>query len=139
MDIYDLFAQLYEVFEGNNIPCDIGCQKERLSEAIAAAKARFPERPYCVIKGWIWVDLDVDQLERDQYERLGLQPCFVRSEQVISDEAGRSNVVDGVRSTALFEFHNNAVFVTRHTSYILLGPGSRVRVSPEALRYLVEG
>jgi hypothetical protein len=42
----------------DSYPCDLGCDEEATPELIEHCKKRFPDRPYCIVRDWIWIDLE---------------------------------------------------------------------------------
>lgn len=136
MDLDKLLSQLHSVYDGNDTPCEYGCSTAAIPKMIAAAKVLYPQKPYCVIAEWVWADIDLPSEQVERLKGLDLCPSFVRAGRVLDDEARRAHIVNSVRSTALVEFHRNALFITRNTSYILCGSGSRVTISPEAFSAL---
>ena len=136
MEITEVLRQMQEMWDGNDIPCEYGCEASRLDIMIQEAKSLYPGKPYCVISNWIWIDLDVADELIGEFKSAGVLPCFVRSGFIMEDEAKRSHLRSSVRSTGLVSFHANCIFVTRNTSYILVGSGSRVLIDPEVLNYL---
>ena len=137
MFIEELIQQVNEMWDGNNIPCDYGCSPEHLETMKNEAKRLYPNKPYCAAAQWIWTDLVVSDEDEKLFSQRGVNPCFVRCLEVIEDEVSRPHITKTVRSTALVEFHSNCIFVTRNTSYILVGPGHRISINPEVLKYLV--
>ena len=49
LDVHELYDQLCAMFEGGDTPCEYGCSKSGLKSAIKVAKAKYLEKPYCVI------------------------------------------------------------------------------------------
>ena len=138
MDIYQAVKQLNLMLEGGDQSCDFGCSLETVEHMIDLSKSLCPSKPYCTIKDWGWVDLDISENSRAIYRKNNLFPCFVRTETIIYDEAKRPHIDTTVRSTALLGFHHNCIFETANTSYILVGTGSRVTINPDIFQYLVE-
>lgn len=136
MEIAEVLRQMNEMWGGNDIPCDFGCSPSQIEEMALEAKRLYPDKPYCSIENWVWTDLNVTDELKEQFTAKGVLPCFVRTQNIICDEARRPHLSNSVRSTALVAFHSNSIFVTANTSYLLVGPGSRVMIDPEVLQYL---
>lgn len=133
MELIDLLTQIHDAYEGNNLPCDYGCSELLVDKMIQESKVIAPNKPICTVSDWIWIDFMFPKEKLDIFSNEGVHPSLVRSENIIFDEAERPNINTSVRSTWLKSFHNNCLFMTRNTSYILVGRGSRVSVSPELL------
>lgn len=137
MELNDLLTQIYEAYEGNDIPCDYGCSEKSIDIMIKETKIIEPYKPYCIVENWIWLDFSFSEADAKVFTERDFKPCLVRSKKVIEDEAKRLHIGTSVRSTWLRSFHNNCIFMTQNTSYILVGKGSRVSVSPEILSVIL--
>lgn len=93
--------------------------------AIALVQARFPAMPYCLVRQWIWIDLDVSAAVREELENAGYQPVMLYAHEVVLDSQHRFAPGDWVRSTPLRRFSEGCFFQTRNTVYVLLGHGTR--------------
>lgn len=113
-------------------PCDFGCSEDNVRQMITYAKKSFPNKKYCVVSQWCWADIDVDgdpSLAEGMKHR-GVLPCFLYATQILHDEANRWSMYTPIRTSLLVCFHQNCIFVTRNSSYILLGLGVRITVAP---------
>lgn len=99
-------------------------------EAIAFAKEKFPPGSYCLLRHWLWIDLDVGETERQMLTKTGRQPTLLLSHQVVYDAKGRWEPGAFVR-TSLLHKYEDAAFKTMNTLYLLLGPGQRVSADPK--------
>lgn len=95
------------------------------NDAIEYVRERSPKKPFCLVRQWIWIDLDMPDSVRDKLISEGLQPVMIYSHQVVFDSTGRFNPGDWVRSTPLLNFTDGCFFETRNTIYVLLGHGIR--------------
>lgn len=102
-----------------------------LSEADAVARVhqRFPSMSYCLVRRWIWIDLDVSAAVREELEKAGYQPVMLYAHEVVLDSRHRFDPGDWVRSTPLLTFSEGCLFQTRNTVYVLLEHGTRKSVS----------
>ena len=83
------------------------------------------DKPYCIVKNWqFW---DIQHLISQKVH--AYSGSIVWSLCVIDDEAHRFSQGSWLRSTLIQESYNNCIFCTKNTSYILIGPGSRRKVS----------
>lgn len=98
-----------------------------LSEDEAAARVReqFPNKPFCLVRDWIWIDLAVSDSVRLELERTARQPVMLYAHQVVLDSRCRFSPGDWVRSTPLIAFTDGCFFETSNSVYMLLGHGVR--------------
>lgn len=128
------FAQLYNE-EGD--PCDYGCSEEFVEQMIARAKELFPNKPCCVVCDWSWADVDIDARQAEEIQRTGVQACFIYANNIIRDEADPWAEGSSVRTSLLETFHDQCIFSTRNTNYVLVGQGVRMKSLPQVLTNLV--
>ena len=102
------------------------------TEAMAYARQHFVDGGYCLVRNWRWLDLDVTESQRLQLAKTRRQPALVYAHTVIFDSERRWDVGDFVR-TSLLHHHEEFHFRTLNTAYLLLGPGTRIQVSADAV------
>lgn len=102
-------------------------------EAVERVCKRFRFAEYCLVRDWIWVDLDVSDEQCLLLEKTGRQPSIIYAHTVIYDSARRWDVGDFVRTSPLHAFHDGFLFQTWNTVYVLLGDGLRKRAALEAV------
>ena len=88
-----------------------------------------PYKPVCVVNNWMWWDLEVTDQHEQLLKQNGQQAALIKADTVIDDEAGRLRPGDWVRSSPLVSFSENCIFETQNTVYLLVGKGSRKRIS----------
>lgn len=98
-------------------------------EAGRLVTKRFPNSQYCLVRDWIWVDLDMSPEQRTEFGRTQRQPAIIYAHTVIFDSSRRWDVGDFVRTSPLHAFHDGFIFQTLNTVYILLGDGMRKRAA----------
>ncbi|ROZ79283.1 hypothetical protein EF096_20035 [Pseudomonas neustonica] len=103
------------------------------NEAIALAEGTKPHKPWCIVKNWIWVDLEVSLEAQEAIQKTGYSPVMMYAHYVINDSKGRFNRGDWVRSTPLLTFAEQCLFETRNTIYVLTGEGTRKNAKPSTL------
>ncbi|MOA12725.1 hypothetical protein D3C78_1327430 [compost metagenome] len=96
-----------------------------VADAVACVRQRFPAMPYCLVRKWVWIDLDVPAAVREELENAGYQPVMLYAHEVVVDSQFRFEPGDWVRSTPLYTFSEVCFFQTRNTVYVLLGHGTR--------------
>lgn len=131
MELDAKLRQAHDVMCLRGEACDFGCAPDSIADVLSIAKAQYPDRPYCVVTDWIWVDIHAPQSDRDSLEQTGLVPCFIFALNVLDDEARRPHIGPMVRTSLLQHFEQNCLFVTANTVYILTGHGKRTSVTPE--------
>lgn len=102
-------------------------------EAVERVRKQFRFSDYCLVRDWIWIDLDVSDEQRALLEKTGRQPTIVYAHTVIYDSARRWDVGDFVRTSPLHAFHDGFLFQTWNTVYVLLGDGVRKRAALETV------
>lgn len=102
-------------------------------EAVERVRKQFRFSDYCLVRDWIWIDLDVSDEQRALLEKAGRQPTIVYAHTVIYDSARRWDVGDFVRTSPLHAFHDGFLFQTWNTVYVLLGDGVRKRAALETV------
>lgn len=122
--------QWIKLIKGGGDPCDFGCSEKKVDAMIARAQQLYPLKPYCVVADWTWGDIDIDPRQADEVDQAGVLPVFVYGGRIIRDEVDRWAEGSCVKTTFLVGFHEQCIFSTRNSNYILLGPGTRLTVTP---------
>jgi len=112
--------------EGEAIPS--ACDDE--VAGIALAQKLYPGKPYCSVRQWVLVDLDISDDKKALVAEQGFRPILLYAHAVVNDSACRFSPGDWVRSTLLVDLKSNCLFETRNSVYILLGAGSRKTAEP---------
>ena len=102
-------------------------------QALAYMQNRRLRAGFCLVRDWMWLDLDVTDAQRADLEKTNRQPVILYAHTVIYDSARRWDVGDFVRTSPLYEFNDGFVFQTFHTFYVLLGDGQRKRAALETV------
>lgn len=97
---------------------------------IALAQELCPRKPYCSVRQWILVDLDITDDKKALVSEQGFQPILLYAHTVVTDSARRFSPGDWVRSTLLVDLKSNFLFETKNSVYILLGGGNRKTAEP---------
>lgn len=104
-----------------------------LEEAKEQGEAFAKYMPYCIVRDWIWADLDIDDKIIKDLETRNIKPVMVYAHHVMYDSSRRFESGDWVRTSALIKFTPPCFFETRNTVYILVGEGKRKTTSFEAI------
>lgn len=102
-------------------------------EALAQMRKRFHMAGFCLVRDWIWLDLDVTDAQRAELEKTHRQTVILYAHTVIYDSARRWDVGDFVRTSPLASFEEGFLFKTLNSVYVLLGDGVRKRVALETV------
>ncbi|VVQ03507.1 hypothetical protein PS925_02543 [Pseudomonas fluorescens] len=105
-----------------------GC---RLSaeDAINFVESNFGEYSFCLVRDWTLLELESCGTEYDALHDRGLKPVLVYARNVVLDSRERLSPGDWVRSTFQLSHERTGFFFTRNTLYVLLGTGTRQRVT----------
>ncbi|WP_339436339.1 hypothetical protein [Pseudomonas sp. EL_65y_Pfl1_R32] len=103
-----------------------------LDEAIRAAEERFPGQSLCVVREWVWLDLEAPDLVNEELASEGKQPVMLLVFQVLFDSS-TSSKGHWFRTTALIEFSAGMFFLTENKLYVLIGHGRRKSMSLSAV------
>lgn len=102
-------------------------------EALAEVAQQFPGKPFCLVRQWIWADLQLTEAERAVIAHSGLQPVMMLAHVVVFDSRGRCPPGGWVRSSLLKSYSDGYFFETSNTIYILLGMGCRKTAAPSVV------
>lgn len=116
---------------------DMAGSKMSKYEAKAYVRERAHNKQYCIVRDWIWIDLDVTEEEASILEKTRRQPAVIYAHSVLFDSACRWDVGDYVRTSFLYAFHEGFMFETMNSIYVLLGDGKKKRTSLETLGMLI--
>ena len=103
-----------------------------LEEAIRITRDEFPDRSFCIVKEWVWLDLDAPDLVVDELAAEGKKPAMLLVFDVLYDSS-TSSESHWFRSTPLIEFTDDMFFQTANKLYVLLGNGRRKSMSLSAV------
>lgn len=123
--------EVIDLLHGDGMPM-LGAKVDQ-EEAVRIVRRRFPYSEYCLIRDWIWIDLDVSATVRTELARTQRQPAVIYAHTVIYDSARRWDCGDFVRTSPLYKFEDGFIFLTLATAYILMGDGIRKRAAPETV------
>ena len=98
-------------------------------QAISKVRERFPTRHYCLVRDWIWIDLDMPSEVREHLIDTGRQPIMLYAHNVVFDSLKRFDSGDWVRSTPLVNLSEGVFFETKNSVYVLIGHGIRKRAA----------
>ncbi|MEE3508294.1 hypothetical protein QN399_18825 [Pseudomonas sp. 10C3] len=106
-------------------------------EAEAEAIMSFTGRPYCLVRAWSIIEVDVSEDYKVSLATDGLSPYVLYASDVVLHSGGKRRPGDWVRSTFQRSFTQGFLFETKNTTYLLMGPGLRKKASVEAILAIV--
>lgn len=89
-------------------------------------------RPYCLVRDWTIIEVEVSDDYQASLAADGFAPNVLYASDVAFHSAGKRQRGDWVRSTFQRSF-TGCCFETKNTIYMLLGPGRRKRSSAQAV------
>lgn len=123
-------SELVELLHGGE---GINGFAKEIWEAEVEALLNFPDKPFCIVKGWRIIELDVDESYRASLLSDGLTPYVLYAKEVIIHSTGKRRRGDWVRSTFQRSLTLGYLFETSNTVYVLLGRGVRKKGSARAV------
>lgn len=105
-------------------------------EAVRITRKHFPWFEYCLVRDWVWIDLDVTRDQREGLARTQRQPAIIYAHTVIYDSSRRFDVGDFVRTSPLYKWEESFIFATLNSCYLLMGDGVRKRATLDTVASL---
>lgn len=124
-----------ELFPGISQPMSGSSMSDE--QALSYAQKRFPHGSFCLVRNWLWLDLDGPKEIHLSLAASKRQPAIIYADTVIYDSERRWDVGDFVRTSPLHHFADDFLFSTLNTTYLLLGPGQRKRTSIENVARII--
>lgn len=105
-------------------------------QAMAYAQKTFPRGDYCLVREWIWINLDVSDQQRAELAKTKRLPVIIYANGVVFDSNRRWDVGDFVRTSPLHAFEKGFHFKTLNSTYLLLGAGVRKLANAESVAHI---
>lgn len=102
-------------------------------EAVRIMRKHFPYFEYCIVRDWLWIDLDLSPEQSAAFARNQRQPSLIFAHTVIYDSSRRFDVGDFVRTSPLYKWEEGFIFATLNSAYLLMGDGVRKRATLETV------
>lgn len=96
-----------------------------LEEAIRMTETRFPDRSFCIVDEWVWLDLDTPDLVVQELAMEGKKPVMLLMLNVVFDSCTKTSSALWLRSSPLIDFSDGVFFQTQNKLYVLLSHGRR--------------
>lgn len=98
-------------------------------DAINFVQSNFGEYSFCLVRDWTLLELEPCGEEYHALRSSALKPVLVYARSVVLDSRERFNRGDWVRSTFQLRYEDEGLFFTRNTLYVLLGTGTRQKIT----------
>jgi hypothetical protein len=102
---------------------DIEIWKDKLLKRDNHKKIRF-------VSDWIWWEINCMESTRKMLSQDGLKPTALYSHNLLWDELGDFAIGSSVKTSLLERFEEECLFITRNTTYVLVGPGRQSDIDP---------
>ncbi|VVO01287.1 DUF6957 family protein [Pseudomonas fluorescens] len=102
-------------------------------EAEVEALLSFPNKPFCLVRDWRIIEIEVDDAYRKSLAEDGLMPFVLYARSVVMHSTGKRQPNDWVRSTFQRSLTRDYVFESVNTAYVLIGRGVRKKGSGRAV------
>lgn len=99
----------------NTFVAQLGLPQSELPVFMKDIKTHYSDKPYCVVSDWRWLEQDIP-LFNDK----PLRVYYIFAEHVIDDEQKRYLPGHWARSSPMEALHDNCVFETSNTFYVLV-------------------
>lgn len=118
-------AELNNVLNQPGEAMDLGCEALQHEEMIQQCREINPNKAVCVVSHWMWWDIPLEATKGNGSPSVSM----IKADNIIFDELDWFPPSGWVRSSPLCKLHDNCIFETGNTFYILVGPGTRKKVS----------
>jgi len=102
-----------------------------IEEAAVAVAGR--QKPFCIVAEWRIIEVEVDEGFRQSLAKDGLSPQIVYASNVLLHSQRKRDRGEWVRTTLMKSFTDGLLFESVNTLYVLMGPGTRVRGTGQAV------
>ena len=111
----------------------MGCLPAQVEEMISLANHKFPGKGVCVVRHWIFAELQVGESDKAALASAGIQPFMIWGGEVLQDQRRPFAVGGWMRSTPMVSFTEPCLFESRNSIYLLQGPGLAKSVAPDVI------
>lgn len=113
----------------------LGGSKLGNDELIELAAETFVEKPFCIVRGWMLLDVMLPELQEQDVKAQGLEATVLYAQAVVFDSSKRLKPGDSVLSDFQSDFEE-CIFESKDVLFILAGRGARKHVSAPAVEAL---
>ncbi|MFJ2484864.1 DUF6957 family protein [Pseudomonas sp. NPDC087639] len=110
----------------------LGGSKLGNDELIELAAETFVEKPFCIVRGWMLLDVMLPEFQEQDVKAQGLEATVLYAQAVVFDSSKQLKPGDSVLSDFQSDFEE-CIFESKGVLYILAGRGARKHASAPAL------
>jgi hypothetical protein len=110
----------------------LGGSKLGNDELIELAADTFGEKPFCIVRGWMLLDVMLPEFQEQGVKAQGLEATVMYAQAVVFDSSNQLKPGDSVLSDFQRDF-DGCIFESKDVLYILAGRGARKHVSAPAV------
>ncbi len=104
-------------------------------ELIELATVTFTEKPFCIVRQWLLLDVMLPESEEQEIKAQGLEATILYAQKTVFDSKGKHQAGDSLLSDYQLDF-DGCIFESKDTLYILAGRGARKHASYPAVQAL---
>ena len=101
-------------------------------ELIELVAGTFGEKPFCIVRGWMLLDVMLPDFREREIKAQSLEATVLYAQAAVFDSQNRRQPGDSVLSDFQRDF-DGCIFESNHTIFILAGRGARKHVSLPAV------
>jgi hypothetical protein len=110
----------------------LGGSKLGDDELIELAADTFREKPFCIVRRWMLLDVMLPESQEREIKTQGLEATLLYAQAAVFDSQSKLQPGDSILSDFQREF-DGCIFESKHTIFILAGRGARKHVSLPAV------
>jgi hypothetical protein len=110
----------------------LGGSKLGDDELIELAADTFGENPFCIVRGWMLLDVMLPDFQEREIKAQGLEATLLYAHATVFDSQNRRQPGESILSDFQREL-DGCIFESKHTIFILAGRGARKHVSLPAV------
>lgn len=104
-------------------------------ELIKLAADTFGEKPFCIVRGWMLLDVMLPDFQEREIKAQSLEATVLYAQAVMFDSSNKLKPGDSVLSDFQIDFEE-CIFESKGVLYILAGRGARKHASAPAVEAL---
>lgn len=113
----------------------LGGSKLDDDELIELAADIFTEKPFCIVRQWMLLDVMLPESQEQEVKAQDLEATVLYAQAAVFDSQNKHQPGDSVLSDFQSDF-DESIFESKDTLYILAGRGARKHVSAPAVEAL---
>lgn len=111
----------------------LGGSKLGDDELIELAADTFREKPFCIVRHWMVLDVMLPEFQEREIKAQGLGATLLYAQAAVFDSQNKHSAGDSILSGYQCDF-DGCIFESKTTIFILAGRGSRKHVSLPAIQ-----